>query len=190
MKKGIYPGSFDPITKGHIDVIEKALHLCDKLYVVVSINENKKHMFDIDTRAEIVQKAISQLKIPIGTSVEVIVFGGVISNLAKELDIDYMIRGIRDHIDLSYELNIEQFTKATVPEIITVYFTAESKNVYTSSSLIRQFIVTDNVDKIVDLIPEGTYELIKNSCVEKIDQKLSSNMEYKSLCTCSGAKLH
>jgi pantetheine-phosphate adenylyltransferase len=190
MKKAIYPGSFDPITKGHIDVIKKAIELCDVLYVVVAINENKKHMFDINTRAEIVNKAISEIKVPIGKKIEIITFGGIISNLALKLDIDIMIRGIRDHVDLSYELNIEQFTKGTAKNVITVYFTAEAENVYTSSSLIRQFIISNNIDKIKKLVPIGTFDLISEVGAKMIDKKLSDTIDYEAVWTYNGARLH
>lgn len=175
-KTGIYPGSFDPITKGHLDVIEKAIQLCDKLYVVVAINADKKHMFDIDTRTVIVKKALKEIKIPEGKEIILVQYGGIISNFAKEVGANIMIRGIRDHIDLSYELNIEQFTKMTAEGVLTVYFTAEAKNVYISSSLIRQFIVTGNFDKIKELVPKGTAEIICSN--DKVNQSLINAAKY------------
>jgi pantetheine-phosphate adenylyltransferase len=178
MKIGIYPGSFDPITRGHLDVIKKAMELCDKLYVVVAINEDKKHMYSIEDRTSIVLKAIGDIDIHDGKSIEVIQYSGVVSNLVNKIGANIMIRGIRDHIDLSYELNIEQFTKGTAKDILTVYFTAEAKNVYTSSSLIRQFIATGNVAKIEKLVPKGTFDYIVSISSEKINKKLAEQTDF------------
>lgn len=183
MKIGIYPGSFDPISSGHIDVIQKAVQLCDKVYVVVAINEDKNHMFSLEQRSKLVSEAISKLEIPEGKSIEVIQFGGIISNLAKTLEATIMIRGIRDHVDLSYELNIEQFTKYTAPEMLTVYFTAEAENVYISSSLIRQFIKTGNVSKIEKMVPAGIYYQLLKYSEEKSKSSLVDTVDYIQIGT-------
>lgn len=177
MRIGVYPGSFDPITKGHVDVIQKAIQLCDKVYVVVAINEDKKHMFCIDSRTRIVKEAMKNISIPEGKEIEVIQYAGVISNLVKEIGANTMIRGIRDHIDLSYELNIEQFTKLTAPEVLTVYFTADAQNVYTSSSLIRQFILTGFIERAESLVPKGTFSLIKKFSKDKVNPRYQEHQE-------------
>ena len=161
MNIGIYPGSFDPITVGHIDIIEKALQVCDELHIVVAVNYDKKHMFSIEDRTEMVIESIRTITIPTGKTLKVVKYSGVISDYSKKISSNLMIRGIRSHIDLAYEQNIEQFTKKT-SGATTLYFTAEPEHMFTSSSLVRQFISTNNLDKIEDMVSEPLNVIIKS----------------------------
>jgi pantetheine-phosphate adenylyltransferase len=148
MNIGVYPGSFDPITIGHLDIIEKALEICDEVHVIVAKNFSKKHMFSLEERTEIVKESVRDISIPEGKKILIVQYEGIISSYAKKVKANIMIRGIRSHIDLAYEQNMEQFTKATAPNMVTVYFTAEASHMFTSSTLVRQFIQTGNIDTL------------------------------------------
>jgi len=170
MNIGIYPGSFDPITIGHLDIIEKAIQLCDEVHVVVAVNYDKKHMFSIQERTAIVKEAIKDIIVPFGKKIVVVQYEGIVSNYAKEIDANIMIRGIRNHVDLQYEQNIEQFTKQTAPNVNTIYFTAEPSHMFTSSSLIRQFIQSGEIEKIKHYITPRVIEPIFNIVQEQSDR--------------------
>ena len=161
MNIGVYPGSFDPITVGHLDIIEKALKVCDEVHVVVANNTNKKHMFTFEERTEIVQAAIEQINVPSGKKVLVIQFGGIVSLYAKKVNANIMIRGIRNHIDLDYEQSLEQFTKKTNSKMVTMYFTAEAENMFTSSSLVRNFISTGFHEQLENYMPSGACQKVE-----------------------------
>lgn len=135
MNIGIYPGSFDPLTRGHFDIIEKSAKICDKLYVVVANNENKKHLFDIEKRFLMVVEATKNIP-----NIKVLKTEGLISNLAKDLDANLLIRGIRDSIDLNYEYSLEQFTRVTNEKLETIYFSPKPENMFVSSSLVRNLL--------------------------------------------------
>jgi len=167
---GIYPGSFDPITLGHIDIIEKALNVCDEVHVVVAQNKDKKHMFSIEDRVSIVRESLKELNIPTNKKIRVILFEGILSSYANNIkENPIMIRGIRNHIDLDYEQNLEQFTKNT-SNAITMYFTAEKENMFTSSSLVRNFIVTGNIEVCKKYMSLSGYKALENIVFEQREQ--------------------
>jgi len=173
MNIGIYPGSFDPITIGHVDIIKKALVICDKVYVIVSKNYSKNHMFSAKERSEITRVALNSIVVPKNKELYIVQYEGIISEFAKEVSANIMIRGIRNHVDLDYEQNIEQFTKETAGEIVTVYFSSEPEHIFTSSSLVRQFISTGNVNSIKKYVEAGSFNRIKN--IVDNDSKFSTS---------------
>lgn len=154
----IYPGSFDPITKGHLDVIKKAAKFVSKLYVVVAQNEDKKHKFSIEERFDMVKNSIPKKL----SNVEVIIYEGYITNLAKDKKANLMIRGIRDSIDLNYEFSIEQFTRKTAPKVETIYFSPEPKHIFTSSSLVRTLLNAKFSKEIKQYVPKYVFNKLKN----------------------------
>lgn len=158
MNIGIYPGSFDPLTRGHFDIIEKSAKLCNKLYVVVANNDSKKHLFDINQRYSIVSEATKNIK-----NVEVIVLNnGYVSNKAKELNANLLIRGIRDSIDLNYEFSLEQFTRSTNDNLETIYFSPKPENMFVSSSLVRNLLNAGFKEEAVKfLVPTNAEEVLK-----------------------------
>jgi len=150
----IYPGSFDPITKGHIDIIEKSSRLFDFIYVVVANNQNKKHLLSIEDRFSLVKESIKNFK-----NVEPIILenGNTVSNFSKTVNGNIMVRGIRNSIDLEYEFSIEEFTKVTNPDIETIYFSPKKEHMFTSSSLVRNLILNGYVDKINDYVSREVF---------------------------------
>lgn len=141
-KIAIYPLSADPMTSGHVDIIERAtkLFISRKVHVVIANNRDKKHMFEIDERMAIATASLSHLM----DKIELVSFGGIISDYAKEHNADVMVRGIRNSTDFDYEIQLEQFTRQT-SNLETVYLSPYTSHLNTSSSLIRMFINSGNV---------------------------------------------
>ena len=132
MRVAIYPGTFDPITNGHMDVIKRARKLFDKVLVAVAISEEKHPMFDIETRVEMVQAAIQDLD-----GVEVEPFDNLLVSFSKEKDIRVMIRGLRAVSDFEFELQMGYANDSLWSEIETVYLMPSLKNAFISSSVVR-----------------------------------------------------
>jgi len=144
MKRAIYAGSFDVIHNGHISIIERAISLFPTrlITVIVANNRDKKHMFNVDDRMAIVTASLAHLS----DKVEIISFGGIISQWANDNNADIMIRGLRDGNDLTYEFSLEQFTRGT-SKMETIYLSPFTEHLNTSSSLVRMYLQTDNVSE-------------------------------------------
>lgn len=134
-KSAIYPGSFDPFTNGHLDVVKKSAALFDKVVVAIGVNAGKKRNYDIEG----MKKAIEQVLVDNGIlNCEVCYYSGLVAEYAKENDIAYMIRGLRNTTDYNYEENIAEVNKLINPDLEYVYFRAE--NVGISSSMVRELL--------------------------------------------------
>ena len=132
-KRAIYPGSFDPFTNGHLDIVKKASALFDEVDVVIGINSNKRRTFSaLDMKAAI-EKTLSELGLK---NVSVTIHDGLVAEYAKTNDIGYMIRGLRNNMDYNYEENIAEVNKLINPRMEYVYFRAE--NVAVSSSMVKE----------------------------------------------------
>ncbi|NLY03591.1 MAG: pantetheine-phosphate adenylyltransferase [Campylobacter sp.] len=131
-KACIYPGTFDPITNGHVDVVKRALRFFDKVIIGVAINESKKPYFSIDERVDMAKLATCELK-----NVEVIEFSNLLVDFAKEQGISTVIRGLRAVSDFEYELQIGYANASLWDEFETVYLMPTLKNSFISSSIIR-----------------------------------------------------
>jgi pantetheine-phosphate adenylyltransferase len=132
MRVAIYPGTFDPITNGHMDVIKRAQKLFDKVLVAVALSEEKHPVFDINTRVEMVQVAIKDME-----GVEVEPFDNLLVSFSKEKNIRVMIRGLRAVSDFEFELQMGYANASLWSEIETVYLMPSLKNAFISSSVVR-----------------------------------------------------
>lgn len=133
MKISIYPGSFDPITNGHIDIIERAAKLSDKLIVAVLNNSDKKPLFSVNERLEMIKDAIKDIK-----NVEVDSFEGLTVDYCKKKNASIMIRGLRAVTDFEYELQLAHTNRELNNEVDTVFLLADMNYSYLSSSTVRQ----------------------------------------------------
>ena len=122
MVKAIYPGSFDPVTNGHIDIIRRASGLFDKLYVGVLSNSSKNPLFSIDNRVTMIKEAVGDI-----ANVEVVSYDGLLVDYCKNNGITAIVRGLRAITDFDYELQIAQTNKVMEPEVDTVFLTTSKK---------------------------------------------------------------
>jgi pantetheine-phosphate adenylyltransferase len=139
MRLAVYPGSFDPITRGHIDVIERASVLFDRLIVAVLVNTRKSPSMDAAERALIIREAIDEeLTADAAAAIEVTVFEGLTVNLARERGATSIVRGLRALSDFENELAIAHLNRKLAPEIDTVFFMTGIEHAYLSSGLVRE----------------------------------------------------
>ena len=150
----IVPGSFDPITNGHIDIIKRASMEYDKVYLAVMINPSKSYMFTISQRTDIAKAAIEGIE-----NVEVISSEGMLWELARDLSAVAIVKGYRNDKDLEYERNMAEFNSKHYPPAITVLLKADECLCEVSSTVVR-----DMIKKGADLdavLPEGAIREIK-----------------------------
>ncbi|MGL5416634.1 MAG: pantetheine-phosphate adenylyltransferase [Clostridium sp.] len=157
MRVAVYPGSFDPITNGHLEIIKRGAKIFDKVIIAILINVDKKGLFSIDERIELIKECTKDLE-----NVEVISFSGMLVELLKEKNIRYVLKGLRNTIDFEYEKTMETINKALDEKIETVYLISSEKNICISSSAVRQICKFN-----------GDISFMVPSCiVEKIEEKV------------------
>ena len=131
----IVPGSFDPITNGHIDIVKRASDMYDSVIVAVMVNPNKSYMFTIEERTKIAQAALSDMP-----SVSVVSSEGMLWELAKELGATAIVKGVRNDIDLKYERVMAEYNSAHYPQAKTVLLEADATLTELSSTVVREMI--------------------------------------------------
>lgn len=159
MKKegiAVVPGSFDPITNGHIDIIKKAAKLYEKVYVAVMINSQKKYMFSLEQRKTIAERAMEEIALD---NVTVISSSGWLWELAKELGACAIVKGYRNDKDLAYEREMAEFNEKHNPDAKTVLIKADEKMTELSSTVIRQKIIDG--ESLEEFLPTKAIEEIK-----------------------------
>ena len=129
----IYPGTFDPITKGHTDLVERALHLFDRVIVAVAENTAKEPTFSLDERMNMAKVALEEFQ-----GVEVLPVPGLLVEFAKQHGAKAIIRGLRAVSDFEYEFQLAGMNRKLAPEIETLFLTPAEKYAYISSSLVRE----------------------------------------------------
>ncbi len=135
MSAAFIPGSFDPITLGHIDIIERAAKLFDKVYIVLAINSEKDYLFSAEKRLELAKAATAHIE-----NAEVIFCDGIVVELAQNLGVNVLVKGIRNAKDYEYESNIANINKGLAPEIETLYMPASEEFSRISSTAVRKLI--------------------------------------------------
>ena len=153
MKIAIYPGSFDPITKGHLNILKNASGIFDKVIIAVARNGEKKGFLSTEERVELIKKSIEGLD-----NVEVDAFEGLTIEYAKKRGAEILIRGLRAVSDFEYEMQLSQTNSALCDEIKTVFLTTKPKYNFISSSTIRE-ILQNNGD-ISKFVPQAVNEYL------------------------------
>ncbi len=138
-RTAIYPGTFDPITNGHMDIITRAAsHLCDRLIVSVAVNAGKRPFFSLDERAALVQAEIDALPDTLAARIEVRTFDGLLIHYARDVGASMIIRGLRAVSDFEYEFQMVGMNARLNKEIETVFLMASERNQFISSKLVKE----------------------------------------------------
>jgi len=137
-KVGIYPGTFDPITNGHTDIIARAVRLLDRLVIGVAVNPGKIPIFTIEERVELVREEIALLKIGSESQIEVTQFSGLLIDFANQVGASAIIRGLRAVSDFDYEFQMSSMNAKMAPDIETVCLMASDKHQFIASSLVKE----------------------------------------------------
>ncbi|SHH41641.1 Phosphopantetheine adenylyltransferase [Clostridium collagenovorans DSM 3089] len=154
MKKAIYPGSFDPITKGHLDIIRRGSKSFDKVIVAVLINSEKQGLFSIEERVSLIRKATFGID-----NVEIISFEGLLVDYMEKNHISIILKGLRNSKDFEYELQMANVNKILGNEIETIFMISNPENSYISSSMVKE--VCKLGGNISGLVPSEVESIIK-----------------------------
>jgi pantetheine-phosphate adenylyltransferase len=133
MRKAVYPGSFDPITNGHLDIIKRAAEIFDQVYVAVIANPDKNAYFPLDDRIQMLKEATKGIK-----KVKIDSFKGLLVDYAKKMNVRAIVRGLRAVSDFDYEFQMALTNRRMRPDIETVFLMTDYKYSYLSSSIVRQ----------------------------------------------------
>jgi len=155
-KTALYPGTFDPITNGHFDIIGRALGLFDEIIVAVADSEDKNPMFTLDERIEMIHLATQGLK-----NVRVVGFNNLTVELARSHNVNILIRGLRTASDFEYELQLAYLNNSLDNSIETVYLMPKLQHAFVSSSFIRNLLKFNG--KIDHLLPKKVEQFIGKS---------------------------
>lgn len=155
MTTAVYPGSFDPATNGHLDVIERASELFDKVIVGVLHNSAKSPLFSVEERVNILKEATKGLD-----NVEIVSFSGLTIEFARECGAKVIIRGLRAITDFEYELQMAQTNRVLAPDIDTMFLTTNLEYAYLSSTTVKEVAVFGgDISKFVpDFVKEKVYQ--------------------------------
>ncbi|WP_318451516.1 pantetheine-phosphate adenylyltransferase [Photobacterium leiognathi] len=154
----IYPGTFDPITNGHLDLIERAAAMFDHVIVGVAFNPSKKPLFDLNERVELAGKITQHLD-----NVEIVGFSGLLVDFAKEHNANILVRGLRAVSDFEYEFQLANMNRRLMPELETVFLTPAEENSFISSTIVKEVALhKGDVSQFVDpLITTALLEKFK-----------------------------
>ena len=151
MKTALVPGSFDPITLGHVSIIERASLLFDRVIVCVMVNFGKQYMFSADERRQMVEDSVSHL-----ANVTVDSWDGMLWEYARDHSIDAIVKGVRNGTDTDYELPQAYFNSEKYPQALTVFLPTEENKAQISSTLVRNS--AQNSEDYRGLVPQKVYE--------------------------------
>ncbi len=159
MKLALYPGTFDPITNGHIDVITRARELFNRVVVAVAENPSKKPLFNYKERVDMARHVIDETKGM--TDVDVIGFKGLTVEIAREIGAISIIRGLRAVSDFEYELQIALTNRELAPDIESVFFMPSVEYIYLNSTMVKE--VAKHGGDVLNFVPE----YVKQKLIEK-----------------------
>jgi len=161
-KIGLFPGTFDPITNGHLDVIVRGQELFDRLIVAVGHNPAKQQLFPVEERVDLISQLMKQ---HCGPQVEVASFEGLTVDYARSVSATAILRGLRNVTDLNFEFQLA-LTNRAIADIETVFVMTGENNAFTSSTLIKQIASGGDIDRLNALLPP----IILNAMKQKKDQ--------------------
>ena len=160
MLRAIYPGSFDPVTYGHMDIIKRSSNITDELIVGVLNNNVKMPLFSVEERVKMLKEVTSSL-----TNVTIVPFDGLLVDFARQMKADFIIRGLRAITDFEYELQMSQTNHKLEPNVETIFLTTNIKYSYLSSTTVKEIAAFGG--DISQFVPEVVAEELKNKMKTK-----------------------
>jgi len=161
MRIAICPGSYDPVTKGHVHIIERGFRLFDRVIVVVMVNQTKTASFTMEERVKMMRLSIAHLH-----NVKVDAYDGLVSEYARYHNACALIKGLRAVSDFEYEFQMAQINKRLNPDLETVFINADSNYTYLSSSMVKE-IARSGAD-LSGFVPTSVEEFIKGRLIQKV----------------------
>jgi len=163
----IYPGSFDPVTNGHLDIIERGATLTDRLIVSVAINIGKSPMFTIEERVELLRQEVDTMKIEKGltATIEVQTFSGLLIDYAQSVGAKMILRGLRAVTDFDYEFQMTGMNRRMRRDIETVFLMASERNQFIASRMVKEVALLGGDVSV--FVPKRVAEALKERCEEK-----------------------
>ncbi|MEE9602835.1 MAG: pantetheine-phosphate adenylyltransferase [Thermoguttaceae bacterium] len=152
----VYPGTFDPITLGHLNVMERVNRLFDRLIVGIGVNIEKQTMFEPEARAELIRGATMHLD-----NLEIRTFSGLAVEFVKQCDAKVMVRGVRPLTDIPAELTMMMANRRLAPGIETLFMIADGELAHVSSSLIKQIAPLAGAEELVRFLPRNVVEAVR-----------------------------
>lgn len=147
-KIAVFPGSFDPITIGHVNIVRRAAPLFDKIIIALGNNSSKKYFFTLEQRQQWIEEIFADLP-----NVEVTAYQGLTVNFVKKVNAKYILRGIRNAADFDYEKTIAQLNKSMDPELETICIISDPEMTHISSTIVREIMV--NGGDVSKFVPKG-----------------------------------
>jgi len=156
----LYPGTFDPITNGHLDLIERAARLFDQVVVAVAGSNSKKTLFDLEQRVDLVARVVSEIK-----NVEVCGFNGLLVDFAKQKNADALMRGLRAVSDFEYEFQLANMNRRLAPMLESVFLTPSEQHSFISSTLVKEVAALGG--DVTEFVPP----LVKQALIKSFSTK-------------------
>ena len=160
MATAVYPGSFDPITFGHLDIVQRASEVFDKVIIGVLKNQTKNPLFSLEERVDMIEKVTSDIP-----NVEVVSFGGLLVDFCKQVGADVVVRGLRAVSDFEYDLMMAQTNKELNPNLETMFFATSARYSFLSSSTVRELAMFDA--DIRQFVPEYVHRKVYEKLKEE-----------------------
>ncbi len=166
MKIAVYPGSFDPITNGHLDIVERSSEMFDTIIIAVFANPRKEPLLTVEERLDLIREVTRHLP-----NVQVDSFEGLLSDYARQRSAKVIIRGLRAVSDFEYEFQMSLMNKKLNPNVETIFMTSSSKNIYVSSTIIKEVSALGGA--VSGLVPRA----VENRLVEKFYHRKDGDNE-------------
>ena len=160
MLKGIYPGSFDPVTLGHLDIIRRSSRLVDELIVGVLYNKAKMPLFSVEERVRMLEETTKDLP-----NVKVVPFEGLLVEFARKMEARMVVRGLRAVTDFEYELQMAQTNHKLEPAVETVFLTTSLEHSYLSSTIVKEVAAFGG--DISQFVPEAVETKVREKIIKK-----------------------
>ena len=158
-RSALYPGSFDPVTNGHLDVVRHAVGLCDRLVVAIGVHPGKKPLFSTEERLEMLQAVFGPVASNAGCAFECVTFDDLTVTAAKRFGATILIRGLPDGTDLDYEMQIAGMNETMAPEVKTVFLPASPTVRPITATLVRQ--IASMGGDVSNFVPEAVADRLK-----------------------------